>query len=59
MEVIRQGYVEHEALPQQYPVFVYGDREDIEYSTKPMNVDTPDFYSKVKGLLDFATLKRY
>jgi hypothetical protein len=60
MEVIRPIYVEHEALPQQYWVFVCGEeRKDIEYLANPINADTPDFCNKAKGLLDVATLKRY
>jgi hypothetical protein len=59
MEVIGPVYVEDEALPQEYPVFVTGERKDIKYFLGPIQAELPDFYSDAKGLLDVAALKHY
>jgi hypothetical protein len=59
MKVIGPVYVEGEALPQEYPVFVTGERKDIQLFLGPIKAELPDFYSKAKGLLDVAALKHY
>jgi hypothetical protein len=57
MEVIGPVYVEYEAVPQEYPVFVSGEtRKDIEHFTDPIKAETSDFYSKAKGWWTFLCI---
>jgi hypothetical protein len=49
MEVIGPVYIEDKALPQEYPIFVSGERKDIQYFLGPIKADLPDLYSKAKA----------
>jgi hypothetical protein len=58
MEMIGPIFVEGEALPQEYPAFLTGERKDIQYFLGPIEAELPNFHSKAKGFLDVAALER-